>query len=61
MPALLDAIELVRIDAAQLAGHGDFRSNDVVNKLQVIAKVWIAEETAARAALPLPRPPALLP
>ena len=62
MPALLDVIELVRsIDAAQLAGHGDFRSNDVVNKLQVIAKVWIAEETAARAVLPLPRPRALLP
>jgi hypothetical protein len=42
-------------------GHGDFCSNDVVNKLLVIAKVWIAEETAARAVLPLPRPRALLP
>ena len=42
MPDLLEAIKLVHsIDAAQLAGHGDFRSNDVVNKLRVIAKVWI--------------------
>ena len=39
MPDLLEAIKLVHsIDAAQLAGHGDFRSNDVVNKLLVIAR-----------------------
>jgi hypothetical protein len=34
-------------DAAQLAGHGDFRSNEVVNKLLIIAKVWVADETAS--------------
>ena len=50
MPALLEGIKLVRsIDAAQLARYG-VRSNDVVNQLLVIAKVWIADETAARGA-----------
>jgi hypothetical protein len=56
MSDLLEAIKLVQsIDSAQLAGHGDFRSNDVVNRLLIIAKVWIANETAAQAAgAPLP-------
>ena len=56
MPDLLEAIKLVgSVDAAQLAGHGDFRSNDVVDKLLIIAKVWIADEIAAQAAsAPLP-------
>jgi hypothetical protein len=42
-------------DAAQLAGHGDSRSNEVVNKLLIIATVWVADETAVQAAsAPLP-------
>ena len=44
-----------RVASRQGLGHGDVRSNDVVNKLLVIARIWIADETAAQAArMPLP-------
>jgi hypothetical protein len=44
---LAQATRLVAsIEAAQRTGQGDIRSNEVVEKLLVIARMWIAERTA---------------
>ena len=44
---LAQATSLVAsIEAAQRTGQGDIRSNEVVEKLLVIARTWIAERTA---------------
>jgi hypothetical protein len=41
---LAQATRLVAsIEAAQRTGQGDIRSNEVVEKLLVIARMWIAE------------------
>jgi len=44
---LAQATRLVAsIEAAQRTGQGDIHSNEVVEKLLVIARMWIAERTA---------------
>jgi hypothetical protein len=43
---LAQATRLVAsIEAAQRTGQGDIRSKEVVEKLLVIARMWIAERT----------------
>jgi hypothetical protein len=44
---LAQATRLVAsIEAAQRTGQGDIRSNEVIEKLLVIVRMWIAERTA---------------